>query len=433
MRFRRLRNRLAASALAVLLVASGSASASAADEPSSWWYDAYGIGAIHAEGWTGKGVKIAVIDGNINPDLPSFSGRNLTVDARSLCAEYPLPTTTEVTGDSVHGTTLVAHIIGTGDGPGAIKGIAPDADVTFYSYGTREGEACTASEFADTLSSGALAIQRAVDGGAQIVTTSVLDSPRSGDADVVANAIAKGVILISATSNPTTPKGKGLDGFRGVLNISAVDQAGALQKTADGSPFALAWTTLVAPGVDLPTIGRVGGSWTQSVAASGSSFAAPLVAGMMALTKQKYADATGNQLLQSAIHNTGKDDHELIYDSASGFGYGLAWPAHLLRESPSQYPNENPLLSRGDPQPTDADIEAAAQRGFTYPRAVQADSPQGPAAPRSGDDSPQNASTAMSWLLPIAVAALAVAVLAGAVITLVVVTRTRRNRTGAAR
>ncbi|GEB47113.1 hypothetical protein MTE01_30580 [Microbacterium testaceum] len=430
---RRLPGRIAAATLTALILGCGSVSAAAADTPKTWWYDAYGMEAIHAEGWTGKGAKIAVIDGNINPNLPAFAGRNLTVDTRSLCAENPQPTTAEVTEDSVHGTTLAAQIIGTGDGPGGVKGIAPDAEVMFYSFGTRNGETCTASEYADSLSPGALGVQRAIDAGAQIVTTSVLIAARPGDADVIANAIAKGVIIISATPNPTTVKGagRGLGGFRGVTTAAAVDSTGALQKSPDGTPFALSWTTLVAPGVDLPTVGDTNGSWNQAETASGSSFAAPLVAGMLALVKQKYPDATGNQLIQSAIHNTGQKDHELAFDAASGFGYGLAWPAHFLRENPSQYPDENPLLAEDDMQPTDAKIASAVQRGSTYPPAVQADSSAGPADPRSGDASPQTQTTDTSWLPATIFTTLVIAVIAAAVIALVAVTRIRKKRAGA--
>lgn len=430
---RRLFGRIAAATLTALILGCGSVSTATADTPDTWWYDAYGIDAIHADGWTGEGVKIAVIDGNINPDLPAFAGRHLTVDPRSLCAEHPQPTTEEVTGDSVHGTTLAAQIIGTGDGPGGIRGIAPDAEVMFYSFGTRNGETCTASEYGDTLSAGALGVQRAIDAGAQIVTTSVLITTRPGDAEVIANAIAKGVVIMSATRNPTTVEGagKGLGGFRGVTTVSAVDRSGALQKGSDGSPFALTWTTLVAPGVDLPTVGDTDGSWAQAETASGSSFAAPLVAGMLALVKQKYPDATGNQLIQSAIRNTGQKDHDLTFDAASGFGYGLAWPAHLLRENPSQYPDENPLLADDYPQPTDAKIEAAVERGSTYPPAVQVDSPAGPASPRSGDVYPPDQAADMSWLPATIVTALVIAVISGVVMALVVVARIRKKRAGA--
>ena len=178
-------------------------------------------------------------------------------------------------------------------------------------------------------------------------------------------------------------------------------------------------------------MGDTDGSWAQAEIASGSSFAAPLVAGMLAMVKQKYPDATGNQLIQSAIRNTGQKDHDLAFDAESGFGYGLAWPAHLLQENPSQYPDENPLLTNDYPQPSDAEIEAAVQRGSSYPPAVQVDSPAGPAAPRSGDASAPNQPADMSWLPATIVTALVIAVIAGAGIALVVVARVRRKRAGA--
>ncbi|MDQ1112124.1 subtilisin family serine protease [Microbacterium testaceum] len=90
-------------AVSAALALAPSLAASAAPE-DNWWYDAYGMAAIHTEGWTGAGAKIAVIDANINPNLPVFEGRNLVVDPRPLCAESSSSTTTDPTEDAIHGT-----------------------------------------------------------------------------------------------------------------------------------------------------------------------------------------------------------------------------------------------------------------------------------------------------------------------------------------
>jgi len=72
--------------------------------------------------------------------------------------------------------------------------------------------------------------------------------------------------------------------------------------------------------------------------------ATPIVSGFLALVAQKYPDATGNQLLQTLIHNTGADDHKLVLDATGAIGYGFVSATRMLRVDPSQYSDENPLI-----------------------------------------------------------------------------------------
>jgi subtilisin family serine protease len=65
-RHRRLR--LIAAAAVVAAVAAPTA-ASAASVDRNWWYQKYGVAEVQAEGWNGAGVKIAVIDAQINDQL----------------------------------------------------------------------------------------------------------------------------------------------------------------------------------------------------------------------------------------------------------------------------------------------------------------------------------------------------------------------------
>ena len=45
-----------------------------------------------------------------------------------------------------------------------------------------------------------------------------------------------------------------------------------------------------------------GRGWVSGSDRTGTSDAAPIVAGALALVKSKYPDATGNQLIQQLIH-----------------------------------------------------------------------------------------------------------------------------------
>ncbi len=426
-RTRWLRVLTAASLSAVLAIAPSHAASAAPDD--NWWFDAYGMAAIHDDGWTGAGVTVAVIDANINPELPVFDDRKLVVDPRPLCAEASSPTTTEPTEDAIHGTTVVAQIIGSGTGPDGTRGIAPDAAVTFYSFGTESpSDQCTPAEHAGKLTPLGLGVQRAIEDGADVIVSSIAGGTSSFDSDVIANAIAKGVLVIGSGPNPQTMFSTGLREYRGVIVASAVNDEGQLP-SVDGAPFVFRGTTVVAPGESLGTVGNAGDGWETGGVASGSSFAAPIVAGMLALAKQRYPTATPAQLVQGLVRNTGNKAHELVNDTASGFGYGLAWPARLLATDPATYPDENLLLGNGRSVPTDEQLRAAAARGSSFPpaRTPTLDSSD-PPRPRDGGAAAPQVTPSAHLILSVVAMTVGLLVAVGAIITIVLVLTSRRER-----
>ncbi len=127
-RRRRLRvGLLVAVAIATALPAaavSSTAQAAGEDTLGRWWAQ-YGVDTAHAAGITGAGVKVAVIDEQINPDLPVFAGRDLKVSTTQLCKVPTNPVSNDATKSSLHGTAMAALIIGNGTGGGSVRGIAP--------------------------------------------------------------------------------------------------------------------------------------------------------------------------------------------------------------------------------------------------------------------------------------------------------------------
>ena len=79
------------------------------------------------------------------------------------------------------------------------------------------------------------------------------------------------------------------------------------------------------------------------VQANGTSVSAPIVAGFLALARQKWPEATSNQLLQLLIHTTVNPDGGWNQYT----GYGVASPATMMNTDPSQYPDVNPLADKG--------------------------------------------------------------------------------------
>lgn len=400
-----------AGALALALATVPAVSATADTTDGNWWFDYYNVGQAHAAGWTGKGVKITVIDGQINPDLPVFSGTDLTVDKTSYCDAPPV--TAEANETSVHGTSVTALLIGNGTGAGAVKGIVPDASVRFEGYGTLscKGAGGKTTEFGR-------ALQAAVDSGSDIVTTSVGTTALSKpDLAVLAEALAKGVIVVAAVPNKATEGSDLPSGANGVVSVNAIGPDGAIQ-ASDGVTTINSEVTVVAAGVGIATNGdEQSASWESSYRAIGSSFATPLVAGMLAAAKQKYPKATSYQLIQSLIHNTTPDDHELIRDEKAGFGYGPASLTHLLAVDPAQYPDENPLLDKAYAKPTADQIAGAA----AAPTSAPSDATGGQGSSASASAPP------IGLFIGIGVAAL---VIIAAVIVLIVVLSRRKIPSG---
>ncbi|MFG6402278.1 S8 family serine peptidase [Microbacterium sp. P04] len=408
------------------------ASAEAASSPD-WAFDLYDVQSVQDQGWTGEGVKVAVIGSQINPDLPVFAGQNLTLAEGALCADGGPVASTEATASITHDTTVVAYINGNGTGNGSIRGIAPGADVTFYGNGPASDAGCYSAGPEDVTTFG-WGVQRAVDDGARIVITSRSSADWDGDAEAVANAVAKGVVVVVATPNPSSTSDSGYPhGYNGVVAASGVDREGMLQTRDDGQPQAIADTTVVAAGDSLAVIGSSTGGWDAPTTGTGSSFAAPIVAGMLAVVAQRYPDASGNQLIQTLIHNTGREDHALARDESGGYGYGAAWLTHMLQVDPAQYPDENPLMTKSTGVPSVAQVDAAAARGFTLPEAVETAAP--PPAPAEGaNDSPDiSAASAspMSTLVPVVLTIAAIVVgliVIGVIILVIFMTNARKKR-----
>ena len=92
--------------------------------------------------------------------------------------------------------------------------------------------------------------------------------------------------------------------------------------------------TVMAPGNntfvhDLAESGRIRG-------ARGTSYATPIVSGFVAVTMQRWPQASGNQVVQSLVKTASK----------SPSGQPLINPNGLDTTDPSQFPDENPLLDK---------------------------------------------------------------------------------------
>lgn len=328
------------------------AAASADDVDPLWYFDQMGVQAVHDAGITGEGVTIAVFDTKINLDLVTFAGADIQVQSLGGC---PIESTGPLI--SGHGSSGASLIVGNGTsvvGAGP-KGIAPDATILYYNVLDEE---CQDDEpFEES-------VRDAIARGADIISMSggigaATDRGRGEQQDAVVEALRAGVTIVTGLPNADTVGNAVLDTTNGVVNVSSVDTAGQVQPDRRGeAPLHDENVDVAAPGTDVAGVMDADGPGGWGYASwSGNSAATPLVAGALALAKQKWPDATPSQLVQSLIHNAGDEEDELAWNDA--VGYGIVDLPGMIAADPSQYSDENPLFV-DDREPTYDEVYTAA-------------------------------------------------------------------------
>ena len=293
------------------------------------YYSRYDLDALRAQGYTGEGVIIAVIDGHIDTSIPELQGADI-VD-KSTC---DVPVDAE---NDVH-ATYIAQLLVAPD-----FGIAPKA--TIYNYTTildpqKSSDDCslgwTRAGRADT----DYLIEQAINDGADIISiTSTYGKTESqGMRWAISRATALGVPIVAGVGNDRTrDPDNALGMWGGVIGVSALDASGNF---ADYSNY--------GEGVTVSAVGVVVGRSTldnQLKRVQGTSFSAPMVAGFLALAWQRfgYSGVSARQILQAMVATAWGTNGQWNERT----GYGEINPAALLAVDPSQYPKENPLLEKG--------------------------------------------------------------------------------------
>ena len=293
------------------------------------YYSRYDLDALRAQGYTGEGVIIAVIDGHIDTSIPELQGADI-VD-KSTC---DVPVDAE---NDVH-ATYIAQLLVAPD-----FGIAPKA--TIYNYTTildpqKSSDDCSLGWPRAGRADTDYLIEQAINDGADIISiTSTYGKTESqGMRWAISRATALGVPIVAGVGNDRTrDPDNALGMWGGVIGVSALDTSGNF---ADYSNY--------GEGVTVSAVGVVVGRSTldnQLKRVQGTSFSAPMVAGFLALAWQRFRGGEVSvyqvlQAVQATAWGTNGQWNEYT-------GYGEINPAALLAADPSQYPEENPLLEKG--------------------------------------------------------------------------------------
>src|SRR5436190_15078018 len=294
------------------------AAAAAASDPmlAQQWAlnDPAGIGA--PEAWTqstGKGVLVAVLDTGVQLDHPDLAGAIWTNpgevagngrddDSNGFVDDVHganmFDSSPNVDDDNGHGTHVAGTIAARQNDIG-VSGVAPEATILPVKV-LDAGMAGTT----DTLARG---IRYAVDKGAKIlnisVNTDVATTPIQG---AVKYAGEHGALVVASAGN----NGRNIDllpsyvaslSDPAVLTVGALDSAGKLWAQSNTGLLSV---DLAAPGVQVVSTTR--GSSYQS--RTGTSAAAPIVAGTIALLAAAREDLPMSALKAIVLETTRRDD-----------------------------------------------------------------------------------------------------------------------------
>lgn len=303
------------------------------------YYSRYSLADLHARGYRGDGVIIAVIDSHIDASIPELQGADI-VD------KTPCEVTNEAESDD-HATE-VAQILVAPD-----FGVAPGATIYNYAYADDWGDVdsdCALGSNSAALARKPSLIEQALNDGVNIIviTSSYNEADEESLRWAVSRAVAAGVPVVVSMGNHGEYNASDTMGpFAGVIGSAALATDGTY---ADYSNW--------GDGVSIAAVGEFyarEASTNQLKTVEGTSFATPLIAGVLALAWDGFdGDVPSGQILQ-ALAATARGSGGQWNDRT---GFGEIDPVAFLASDPTQYPDENPFEDKGDdPVLTSDDID----------------------------------------------------------------------------
>ena len=282
--------------------------------PLNWGVNDSRANTAWAQGATGAGILVAVVDTGVDETHPQLAGQ-LYVNPNEIPANqldddnngfiddvngYNFVTNTGQVTDGVGHGTHVSGIIAADSSKGLVQGMAPKAKILPLAFMDSDG--------GGTISAAIRAITYARAQGAKIVNAS-WGGPQCSKALTasISELNAHGILFISAAGNGDE-NGNGLDlgvspEFPAALGMPNQITVGAItirDIRAGFSNYSRTLVNLLAPGVGIVSTFPGGGTASMD----GTSMATPFVSGAAAAIWSAYPNATASQVRAALLDST---------------------------------------------------------------------------------------------------------------------------------
>jgi subtilisin family serine protease len=267
-----------------------------------------------AAGVDGSGTTVAVLDSGYDAAHPDLAGQ--VVDARNFTSD---PGGAEDLNG--HGTHVASTVAGTGAASGgAEKGVAPGAKLLVGKVLNRSGNGQESWIIAG--------MQWAVDKGADVVNMSLGGSIGTDCTDPIGVAAqrltAQADTLFVLAAGNSGPGARTLGSpacADGALTVAAVDAAGATASFSSRGPVTGSHRVkpeIAAPGVGVVAARNGGGTKNPYTGMSGTSMAAPHVAGVAALLGQRHPEMSAQQRKAVLVSSVAPGARGGVYAQGAG-------------------------------------------------------------------------------------------------------------------
>lgn len=251
------------------------------DDAGNWMLLRFGLNRL-PRGLNGSGVIVAVLDSGVQASHPALQGQ-VTETGRDLLES---PDRTHGKEDCRGHGTAVASLIA-GNGRAGFRGIAPNADILPVRVNENEGAQDQDGRKTDDQKI-ANGIDWAIQHNADVINISFAYLGDDADpdrhrvfADAIKRAVDKDIVVVAAVGNDRNAKDSFPANQPGVLGVGAIAADGSRWPDSTMGSF----VDVSAPGFGVIAAYAKGGAYG---AFQGTSFAAPIVAGTVALLKQQH-------------------------------------------------------------------------------------------------------------------------------------------------
>ncbi|MGI5289758.1 S8 family serine peptidase [Nonomuraea polychroma] len=266
------------------------------------------IGAPQAwqQGLTGAGVTVAVLDSGYDATHPDL--KDVVTQSRNFSDEP------DITDNVGHGTHVASIVAGAGE---KYRGVAPGAKIALGKVG---GEYASESALLAGMEWAAAEVK------AKIINMSIggPDTPGIDPLEHAVNTLSSrtGALFVIAAGNDGAAGSVSSPGSAdAALTVGAVDKSDQMAEFSSRGPrlgdHAIK-PDVTAPGVDIMAAAAQGTADGPYVAHSGTSMAAPHVAGAAAILAQRHPGWSGEQLKAALISSAAPQAGATHFDQGAG-------------------------------------------------------------------------------------------------------------------